>query len=192
MERRSIAAGFALTLSLGCASSPRDDTDVKLDPRSSSPASQASTAPSAAPPKATDSLAGWLKFKDRTGVYELMMPLPPTELDTTAATDAGKKTLHLASAGVPDGVFMAQYAEIGDAPTNFDGAVVGLGGTASSVKTVKVQGKYEGREIEATKDGKKVFVQIFVVGNRVFSLMTMGVADAVRVRAFWDSFRILD
>lgn len=193
--------GVGLTAAYGCSSNevakPDSSTVGSSGKASTKPeggtamsAKPVESAKPAEPPKPADPLAGWVKYSSPGGKYELMMPSTPKEEDTQAPTAAGPMTLHMATSITRDGAYFAQYADVAGRPFDLDGAVSGMGVTTSSVKEVKVLGKHPGREVEGTKEGVKVFAQIFVVeGKRFVTLMTANISDATKVRAFWDSFK---
>lgn len=194
--RRSIEASVvvSLTLWLGCtAAAQSGGADVTLAPvrsATSAPSTEPTSVASASPKPADPPLAGWQRFTHRTGTYAIMMPVAPDQTDTQAPTAAGIRTLHTASADLGDSMYMAQFAEIGDTTPDLDSAVKGLSIRNASTKTVKFQGKYEGREVEGTADGTNVSALVFVAAQRFFILLCVGPASAPTVRAFWDSFEL--
>lgn len=204
MNERTIAVSalLAVSLALGCGSEAKKDPSATsasatttTTALSSKPAGGTSAAPKesekpATPPKPADPLAGFNKFTSAGGGYEVMMPGTPKEEEQSAPTAAGVMKLHMAMSELPNGAYFAQYTDMGNAPMDLDGAVTGMGITSPTVKTVKVLGKYDAREVEGTKQGVKVFAQIFAIDKKFFTLMTAGITDAAQVRAFWDSFKL--
>lgn len=149
-------------------------------------------------------------FTPSEGRFSVLMPSEPTKKEQQVKTATGelKVTLWIAE-GKADSYFVVSHSDIPDKDLKkgaeekrLDQACKGAvdsarGKLRGEEKSIKLDGKYPGREIVIEKDGEIVArMRVYLVANRLYQVMVLGNGAFFASRdkeatAFLDSFRLV-
>ena len=149
----------------------------------------------------------WKEFKPKNGKFTVKMPGKPKDIsrDIDVGGDKVKANIHAVEVG-PTGAYLVSWTDFPEGlidqdniATHLDGVQNGVvtsgKGKVLSQKTVKVQKKYVGRDVNYTVPNINGTgrVRIFFVGDRLYQIMALGdktFMDSDDIDTFFDSFAL--
>jgi hypothetical protein len=147
----------------------------------------------------------WSAFTKKDANFTVMLPDTPKEETSTEETAAGPITLYQASVITTDKAYFVSYSDLpkstwkGDTKKMLEGARDGaasrVGGKVLADRTIKLAGKYPGREFKVGVAGKIELTQrVWLVKHRLYQVnmgcVPKGCTDA-EVSAYLDTFKLL-
>lgn len=147
----------------------------------------------------------WSAFTKKDANFTVMLPGTPTEATSTEDTAAGRISLYHASVIATNKAYVVSYNDLpkatwkGDTKKMLEGARDGaagrVGGKIVADRTIKLGGKYPGREFKVVVAEKmELTYRVWLVKHRLYqvgmSCLIEGCTNA-EVKDYLDSFKLI-
>lgn len=150
----------------------------------------------------------WKTFTSKAGRFSISLPGKPAEMKQQVSAPTGKLELHFFTVAPAEGsAYVLYYYDYpkgaikedkreGLIESVCDGYVKQVGGKqVARTKVTLGKEKHPGREVVVEMPEKKQFyrARVYLAGNRLYQVMTMGPNDFARGKKadeFFDSFRV--